>query len=174
MKKHVVCLKADYRFRGLCKSEGIDWNYIATKLGVFVFDLPHSAIPCDFASEEKTDNENPIIPFFQLKRTWDGDKQTVTAFIAESYTWDGASVVPDSPKGVLPGTEVHDPVYQFAEQIAKAFGWTVKEVLAFGDELFRAVMIKEGASNVTVFIYYTGVSWFGYYFHQKNLKKKSS
>lgn len=171
MPKKIVCSFTSYRYRALSKSEGIDWNYIATKPGMFVFDLPHSTIPTNFKSSETNADK---APFFQLTKTWSTEgKETITACIAESYTWDGASVVPDSPKGVLPGTEVHDPVYQFAEQIAKAFGWTVKDVLSFGDKLFRAVMIKEGANDITVFVYYTGVCWFGYYVHQKNLKKTS-
>lgn len=85
--------------------------------------------------------------------------------LPEGYAYDGATLVP-TLHGMKLATAFHDATYQFAEDIAAAWGWTVREVLAFGDEIFYERMLQDGASRCAAWVYYRAVRGGGYGFHQ--------
>ena len=75
----------------------------------------------------------------------------------KGYAWDGATAVPD--KGAVEGSAVHDPIYQFAGEIAALWNWPISCVLELGDKCFLAVM--EEAHSPVAHLYYTGVRLIG-------------
>ena len=83
--------------------------------------------------------------------------------IKAKYSCDGYSCVPDLKQ--LDPAFIHDAIYQFAEMIAAAWGWTVKNVLAWGDKLFLERMERDGVKKIIRKPYYWGVRKFGYVFH---------
>ena len=92
------------------------------------------------------------------------DKSRGTAIflvVALAYCCDGASCAPDL-ECVMDGTFVHDPVYQFAEEIAAAWGCGVAAVLRWGDALFSEVMLHRHTPKVIRVAYYVPVSLAGY------------
>lgn len=82
--------------------------------------------------------------------------------VRKGYSWDGCSIVPDAP-GTRKASCVHDAIYQFAEAIATAFGWPVREVLRWADETFLQVMRQDHCPVAK--LYYVGVRLFGGAFH---------
>ena len=88
-----------------------------------------------------------------------------TVDVPSGYAYDGATLVP-TLHGMRLATAFHDAVYQFAEDIAAAWDWTVKQVLAFGDEIFYERMIQDGANRCAAGVYYRAVRIGGYRFHQ--------
>lgn len=58
------------------------------------------------------------------------------------YTWDGNTGVPNPP-GSYDGSALHDAIYQFAEEIAKAWGCTVGEVLEYGNLVYGQVLRED-------------------------------
>lgn len=87
----------------------------------------------------------------------------------EPYMHDGATAVPDFYCS-LKGAEVHDPIYQFAEEIAAVWECHVRQVLRFADKVFLERMRQHAGSwNIVPPIYFAGVTMLGYPFH--NLAK---
>ncbi|MDD5706757.1 MAG: hypothetical protein PHR35_12615 [Kiritimatiellae bacterium] len=80
------------------------------------------------------------------------------------YSWDGCSCAPEM-RGTRAASGFHDGVYQFAEQIAAAWGWTVRRVLRWGDEVFLERMKQDGAAKAVAYPYYWAVRTFGGAFH---------
>lgn len=85
--------------------------------------------------------------------------------ISMKYSWDGCSVVPDF-KGTKWASCLHDAIYQFADDIAREWGWTVRQVLVFADKLFEERMWQDGADPLVVKTYYRGVRVAGYPFNR--------
>ena len=85
--------------------------------------------------------------------------------IARWYSWDGATCAPDF-KWALKPSMIHDAIYQFAEDIARAWGCSVWRVLRFGDKIFREAMYRECAPAWGMMTYYGAVTVCGYDFHQ--------
>lgn len=93
--------------------------------------------------------------------------------VFDPYSWDGSTGVPDGPVNEdtgLPNTYYascgHDAGYQFAEDIAKSYGWTVKRVLTMFDHLFNKTMFRDDVEPWRRRLYYRGVRVLGYVFHQ--------
>lgn len=84
--------------------------------------------------------------------------------VREGYRHDACTGVPD-----LAGTEnaapLHDALYQWAEDLARAWGWSVWRVLAWADGLFRERMKQDGAAKWVERLYFWGVRVLGYAFH---------
>ena len=99
-------------------------------------------------------------PWLAIERDGAGTRIRVRA----GYAWDGCTCAPD-----LPGTRLasclHDAVYQFAEAIAAASGWSVRAVLRWGDRIFRDRMRADGAARPVVWLYFVAVRLFGHLFH---------
>ncbi|MCK9468144.1 MAG: hypothetical protein M0Q49_01895 [Porticoccaceae bacterium] len=70
---------------------------------------------------------------------------------------DGATLAPDSPRGVVAGSLLHDPWYLEAEAIAAVWGWTVTEVLRLGDDLFSGIMLRARTHRWVRRSYYNAV-----------------
>lgn len=131
-------------------TNGGDYDYVTTAPCVFVFDLPHSTLPCDYRNE-----------WLHIAATYAGKRETITMTVSKAYAFDGCSVVPDFA-GTVDAALIHDPIYQFVDDIAERFGWSVWRVLRFADALFDTVM-KHNRINVWLRrIYYAGVLVFGY------------
>jgi hypothetical protein len=100
-------------------------------------------------------------PWLTIERAGAGVRIRVHA----GYAWDGCTCAPD-----LPGTRLasclHDAVYQFAEAIGAASGWSVRAVLRWGDRIFRERMRADGAGRPATWLYFLAVRLFGYRFHQ--------
>jgi len=84
--------------------------------------------------------------------------------IVRGYAYDGYSLVPDLP--CSEPSAIHDAIYQFAEAIAKAWGWTVKQVLKWADKIFLEAMVFFNTPIKTAALYYYGVRLGGYAYHQ--------
>ena len=85
--------------------------------------------------------------------------------LKKSYSWDGATCAHDYPWVVYPSC-LHDAIYQFAEDIARAWGCSVWTVLKWGNHVFNEAMIREGAPKHARRRYYGAVTVAGYAFHQ--------
>ena len=85
--------------------------------------------------------------------------------VRAGYAWDGCTWAPD-----LSGTRfascLHDAIYQFAEPIAAASGWSVRAVLRWGDRIFKERMRADGAARWVVWLYTLAVRLLGYAYHQ--------
>ena len=84
--------------------------------------------------------------------------------VREGYSWDGCSLAPDA-RGTYWASCLHDAIYQFSEAIAAASGLTVKQVLEWGDRIFKERMIQDGARSWIVWLYYHTVRRVGYAYH---------
>ena len=89
------------------------------------------------------------------------DKQTRTT-CKKGYSWDGCSVVPDAPR-TKDASCNHDEIYQFAEDIAKAWGCSVNTVLYWGNHAFLQIMRQD--KSPVAGLYYAGVQIFGPLYH---------
>jgi len=85
--------------------------------------------------------------------------------LAAKYAYDGATLVP-TLRGMKIATAFHDAVYQWAEDLAARWSWTVRDVLKFGDEVFYERMLQDGANRGAAWVYYRAVRAGGYAFHQ--------
>lgn len=84
------------------------------------------------------------------------------------YAWDECSIVFNFPWAKWASC-FHDAIYQWAESLAKLWGCTVKEVLAWADEIFLERMLQDADSPAArrwAHLYYFGVRVFGYRYHQ--------
>jgi len=70
---------------------------------------------------------------------------------------DGATLAPDSPRGVVAATLLHDPWYLEAEAIAAAWGWALADVLHLGDDLFSGIMLRARSHRWVRRSYYNAV-----------------
>lgn len=88
---------------------------------------------------------------------------TVKAYTstAENNICDGASMAPDTPKGVVEGTLFHDPWYLSIDEIAAAWGWKRGDVRKLGDDIFAALIVANDGSKKTARLYYNGVRYGG-------------
>jgi len=87
--------------------------------------------------------------------------------IHDGYAWDGATGVPDFAFLKI-ATLRHDALYQFAEEIATAWGWTVWQVLAMADTVFERTALADARQpwqRAVARLYTWGVRRFGYAFH---------
>ena len=113
-------------------------------------------------------HETPLKVPGQFKNQWLTITPTALATrltLAAQYAYDGATLVP-TLHGMRLATAFHDAIYQFAEEIAAAWGWTVREALAFADEIFYERMLQDGANRCAAAVYYRAVRIGGYAFHQ--------
>ena len=78
----------------------------------------------------------------------------------KDYSWDGPTLVPDTYATVY-ASAFHDPIYQFASEIAAAWGWSEHQVLVWGDKVFRQAMMHKKETKIRTFCYYWGVRIFG-------------
>ena len=99
-------------------------------------------------------------PWLTIER--DGDRTRIR--VRAGYAWDGCTGAPDLA-GTRQASCLHDAVYQFAEAIGAASGWSVRAVLRWGDQLFRERMQADGAARPVVWLYFLAVRLFGYAFH---------
>ena len=128
-----------------------NWKYTLSAPAVFDFPMP---VPGVFENK-------------WMKLTPDG----LTVF--DPYSWDGSTGVPDGPVNPdtgFPNTYYpscgHDAWYQFAEDIARHYGWTVYQVLTIADQMFMKTMIRDNVEWWRRRLYYRGVRVLGYAFHQ--------
>ena len=150
-------------YRKVNNGEGIDWNYITKAKCHYVLDLPHSCIR-DKSYSNKWFSIEPIRSPY--------DREQILLSIEPAYVWDGASKVPDWDGGVILASLPHDVLYQFVEELAKALGMTIKEVLSFANVVFKLVMEYFKTPKIIIWTYYKGVCWFGYAYNRYNAKKK--
>ena len=99
-------------------------------------------------------------PWLTIERDGDGTRIRVRA----GYAWDGCTGAPDLP-GTRQASCLHDAVYQFAEAISAASGWSVRAVLRWGDRIFRERMRADGAARPVVWLYFLAVRLFGFGFY---------
>ena len=84
--------------------------------------------------------------------------------VKNGYAFDGATGVPDIYCAVKAAV-FHDPIYQFAREIAEAWECSVWKVIKWADAVFYEVMKKHSKGyNIIPRIYYAGVWTFGYPF----------
>lgn len=113
-------------------------------------------------------HQTPLAVPFRFKNDWleiVAEEGCACLTVAKGYAWDGATLVPDA-KGTYFATALHDAVYQFCEDIAAAWRWTVRQVIKWADRIFKERMIQDGASRFVARLYYRGVRLFGYAYHQ--------
>jgi hypothetical protein len=125
----------------------VDWKYTATEDMVYV--SPASSVPlptCGFENK-----------WLQIKAHPGGAVSVITR---KDYSWDGPTLVRDTPATVW-ASGFHDPIYQFAKEIAAAWGWTEHQVLVWGDKVFRQAMMYKKETKIRTFCYYWGVRMFG-------------
>ena len=84
--------------------------------------------------------------------------------VSAGYAWDGCTCAPDLP-GTRHASCLHDAVYQFAEAISAASGWSLGAVLRWGDKVFHERMRADGAARLVAWVYYVAARRFGYVFH---------
>jgi hypothetical protein len=84
--------------------------------------------------------------------------------VRAQFAWDGYSIVPDL-RSFQPSL-VHDAIYEFAEPIARAWNWTVRQVLEWADAVFLELMKFYGEPRVVAYLYFFGVRLGGYWYHQ--------
>jgi hypothetical protein len=118
-------------------TNGGDWEYTTTEACVFVFDMPHSTLPCDYKNE-----------WLHVAATYDGKRETITMTISKGYAFDGCSVVPDFA-GTVDAALIH-------------WGWSVWAVLGFADSIFDTVMKYNHVNYWLRKTYYAGVRVFGW------------
>jgi GNAT superfamily N-acetyltransferase len=129
------------------------WAYVMLKPGTYVFDMKHASVGGTFRND-----------WVEIQKTWaTWGAETVTVIVAKAYAWNGASCAPDLD-GVLEGTGCHDALYQFAAEIAKEWGWTVRRVLELADVMFDKVMGFYCVNGFVRTVYYRAVRMFGYVF----------
>jgi len=78
--------------------------------------------------------------------------------ITQGYSWNGCSLVPDAP-GTKDASGIHDPLYQFSKEIAKAWGVSAWTVLRLADDIFLDIMRRDKCPVAG--LYYAGVRVFG-------------
>ena len=82
------------------------------------------------------------------------------------YAHDGYSLWPDPPQDKdATAAALHDALYQWLEDIAAAFGWTVASTREWADRCFYECMILRGVPANRAAIMYRGVRWFGGIYH---------
>lgn len=136
------------------KDFGADWDYVTTATCVFEFDLPHTAVPCGFRNH-----------WLVIDCTRNGDKETITITIPKNYAFDGPSVVPDF-RGTIEAALVHDVLYQFVDDIAAGFGWSILRVMYFADNRFYDVMSYLSVPFYISWTYRAGVAAFGFIYNR--------
>ena len=110
----------------------------------------------------------PLAVPFRFKNDWleiVAEEGCACLTVAKGYAWDGATLVPDA-KGTFFATALHDAVYQWSEDIAAEWGWSLRDVIRWADKIFKERMIQDGASSFVVCLYYRGVRMLGYAYHQ--------
>lgn len=105
----------------------------------------------------------PVFDNAWLSIERDGD--AVLLRVRHGYAWDGCTWAPDFA-GTRLASCLHDAVYQFAEPIAAASGWSVRAVLRWGDRVFKERMRADGAARWVVWLYAWAVRLLGFAFHQ--------
>ncbi len=85
--------------------------------------------------------------------------------VRAGYAWDGCTWAPDL-SGTRLASCLHDAVSQCAEPIAAASGWSVRDVLRWGDRIFMERMRADGAARWVVWLYTLAVRLLGYAYHQ--------
>ena len=155
-----MLLTCDIGYRRLGKAEGIDWNYITTGACEYRFRLG--------AADKVALGGRRNLTF---KNEWleiahdPADADVIVITIAPKYAFDGCSVVPDFD-GTVDGSLPHDVLYQVVDELAKAWGVSVAQVLAFADLRFKDVMIYNKVPPAVYKTYYAGVSVFGWLFNR--------
>lgn len=156
-----MLLLLDVGYRRLGKAEGIDWNYAVTGPCLYRFRLSATdKIPGVSAAP------GPLFKNGLLEITRDAtDSALVILRIAAGYTFDGCSVVPDFI-GTVDASLPHDALYQFADDIAEAWGCSARKVMAFADLRFKDVMVYNNVPACLYQAYYLGVRLFGWPFNR--------
>lgn len=99
-------------------------------------------------------------PYIQVQPLGFGQSQiTVKPF--DGDICDGATLAPDSPRGVIPAALFHDPWYLEIAAIAAAWGWTEKAVRNLGDDILSTVILRAGGEPLIARIYYNWVWYLG-------------
>lgn len=113
-------------------------------------------------AQRLADGSAPLFsnPWLMIERAGAGVRIRVRA----GYAWDGCTGAPDLP-GTRQASCLHDAIYQFAEAIGAASGWSVRAVLRWGDRIFRERMRADGAARPVVWLYFLAVRLFGFGFH---------
>ena len=89
----------------------------------------------------------------------------ISITVGAGYSWDGNTGVPDL-RGTYYASLLHDAIYQYADEIAAAWGWSVWRVLQWGDAIYAERMLADGAALATVLIYGGAVRVIGYPFNR--------
>lgn len=133
----------------------VRWDYVATDSLFFKYDASvfNRLPPKNFSNE-----------WITIAVCETNGALTVSVFVKKGYACDGPTGVPDL-KGTVEGAFVHDPIYQFSEDIAYCWHWPMRDVLSFGDVCFRETMRQNKTNAAVREIYYRGVCLFGYRFH---------
>ena len=104
------------------------------------------------------------IPGFQwaFHNKWLSIYPNGTIYVRRGYSFDGATGVPDFYAAVK-GAKFHDPIYQFARDIAEHWECSVRDVIRWGDRVFFEVMNAHAKGyKIIPRIYYAGVRLLGY------------
>lgn len=134
-------------FVKLGKDFGLDWNYVLVKDVTFSFGK--ISVPREFRND-----------WFWIRE----ENGSLKVTIFEGYAWDGPTAVPDFD-GTVIASVVHDAIYQFSEDVASCFGWSLYRTLSLADRLFKIAMEQNGVSPLVKYGYYFGVCIVGYPFH---------
>ena len=84
--------------------------------------------------------------------------------VRAGYAWDGCTCAFDAG-GTKWASCLHDAIYQFDLQLMAASGWSMRQVLSWGDEIFLERMLLDGANPTLARIYYRAVCAIGYRYH---------
>lgn len=125
------------------------------------------ACRCSFWPDAVDEAETALFRISRLER---GTIQiTVKAYTstAERNICDGATMSPDTVRGVLPAAMFHDPWYYADESaaerrrqyeiIADSIGAKARELRRFGDRLFYSIGRAAGGSRLALSAYYYGI-----------------
>ena len=94
----------------------------------------------------------------------------VKAFDASKKWWDGTSCLPDKGTkdldALFKASLIHDLIYQFVEDLAKAAGCKEEDMLAFADDLLKIYAVGYGASPKIVNPIYQLLRFGGSMYHK--------
>ena len=147
-------------------SDGFGWRYILTRPLVHATEIAPPKV-CPFRNAWLD-----ISIVFAGEAVGDAPL-IVQITVADPYAFDACTGVPDFHGTVL-AAGLHDPIYQFAEEIVRAwwphahgieFAYRVWQVLRWGDRIFLQRMRRDGAKKWVQDLYYLGVTCLGFAFH---------
>jgi len=99
-------------------------------------------------------------PLVRVEPLPDGHSRwTIKAYSGD--TCDGASLAPDSPKGVLEGALAHDPLYLSIDAMAETWNVPRDDVRGMADRILSTIILRSGGRRFVARLYYNGVYYLG-------------